>query len=56
MVRTDVRVDADVENMVASADAHFGSVDILVNNAGGGGNLPPHYPEASPAQWGRGST
>ena len=25
---------------------------ILVNNAGGGGHIPPHFPEAAPAQWG----
>ena len=25
---------------------------ILVNNAGGGGHIPPHFPDASPAQWG----
>jgi NAD(P)-dependent dehydrogenase (short-subunit alcohol dehydrogenase family) len=24
---------------------------ILVNNAGGGGQIPPHFPEAAPAQW-----
>ena len=25
---------------------------MLVNNAGGGGHVPPHFPDASPAQWG----
>jgi len=25
---------------------------ILVNNAGGGGHIPPHFPDASPEQWG----
>lgn len=26
---------------------------ILINNAGGGGHLPPHFPEASAAEWER---
>jgi NAD(P)-dependent dehydrogenase (short-subunit alcohol dehydrogenase family) len=26
--------------------------DVLVNNAGGGGHIPPHFPDASPDQWG----
>jgi 3-oxoacyl-[acyl-carrier protein] reductase len=34
-VRTDVRVDGDVEHMVAFAEERHGGVDILVNNAGG---------------------
>ena len=25
---------------------------ILVNNAGGGGHVPPHFPDASPEEWG----
>jgi NAD(P)-dependent dehydrogenase (short-subunit alcohol dehydrogenase family) len=25
---------------------------ILVNNAGGGGHIPPHFPDATPEQWG----
>jgi NAD(P)-dependent dehydrogenase (short-subunit alcohol dehydrogenase family) len=25
--------------------------DVLVNNAGGGGHVPPHYPDASVAEW-----
>ena len=33
-VRTDVSVEADVENMVAQALKEFGQIDILVNNAG----------------------
>jgi NAD(P)-dependent dehydrogenase (short-subunit alcohol dehydrogenase family) len=24
---------------------------VLVNNAGGGGHVPPHYPEATLAEW-----
>ena len=34
-VRTDVRVDGDLEHMVAFASERHGGVDILVNNAGG---------------------
>ncbi|MFC1971841.1 SDR family NAD(P)-dependent oxidoreductase [Chloroflexota bacterium] len=33
-VRTDVSVEADVENMVERALKEFGQIDILVNNAG----------------------
>jgi len=25
--------------------------EVLVNNAGGGGHVPPHYPDASVAEW-----
>jgi NAD(P)-dependent dehydrogenase (short-subunit alcohol dehydrogenase family) len=45
-------VVADVEHMVAFALERLGGLAILVNNAGGGGDIEPHYPEASPAQWG----
>lgn len=51
-VRADMRVDADVEGLVAFAEERYGGLHVLVNNAGGGGNIPPHYPEATPAQWG----
>ena len=50
-VRTDVRVDGDVEHMVAFAEERHGGVDILVNNAGGWGPTA-NYPFASPLQWG----
>ena len=50
-VRTDVRVDGDVEHMVAFAEERHGGVDILVNNAGGWGPTA-NYPHASPLQWG----
>ena len=49
-VGTDVRVDEDVERMVASARRSFGGLDILINNAGG--TPEPHFPEADPAHWG----
>jgi NAD(P)-dependent dehydrogenase (short-subunit alcohol dehydrogenase family) len=51
-VRADVRQDKDVEYLVASALRLFGGLDILVNNAGGGGHIEPHFPDASPRQWG----
>jgi len=50
-VRTDIRVDGDVEHMVGSAEERHGGVDILVNNAGGWGPTA-NYPFASPLQWG----
>jgi NAD(P)-dependent dehydrogenase (short-subunit alcohol dehydrogenase family) len=50
-VRTDVRVDGDVEHMVSFAQERHGGVDILVNNAGGWGP-PANYPFASLLQWG----
>jgi NAD(P)-dependent dehydrogenase (short-subunit alcohol dehydrogenase family) len=46
-VRTDVRAAADIDALVAGAEG----VRILVNNAGGGGHVPPHFPDASPAHW-----
>jgi NAD(P)-dependent dehydrogenase (short-subunit alcohol dehydrogenase family) len=33
-VRADVRVPADVQAMVADADARYGRLDVFVNNAG----------------------
>jgi NAD(P)-dependent dehydrogenase (short-subunit alcohol dehydrogenase family) len=42
----DVTDDAQLEALIA--DTRPG---ILVNNAGGGGHVPPHYPEATKAQW-----
>jgi NAD(P)-dependent dehydrogenase (short-subunit alcohol dehydrogenase family) len=49
-VRTDVRVDGDVEHMITFAEERHGGVDILVNNAGGWGPTA-NYPYASPLQW-----
>ena len=42
----DVTEDTQLEQLIADARP-----DILVNNAGGGGHVPPHYPEATPARW-----
>jgi NAD(P)-dependent dehydrogenase (short-subunit alcohol dehydrogenase family) len=51
-VRADVRVAADVEELVARATREDGGPHVLVNNAGGGGHVAPHFPDATPAQWG----
>jgi NAD(P)-dependent dehydrogenase (short-subunit alcohol dehydrogenase family) len=51
-VRADVRVAAEVEDLVARAGQDGGGPHVLVNNAGGGGHVEPHFPDASPAQWG----
>ena len=50
-VRADMTDGDGVRAMVAAAAAR-GPLRILVNNAGGGGHVPPHFPDASPAQWG----
>jgi NAD(P)-dependent dehydrogenase (short-subunit alcohol dehydrogenase family) len=47
----DITRDSQVQQVVDLAVDTFGSLDILINNAGGGGHIPPHFPEASPAQW-----
>jgi NAD(P)-dependent dehydrogenase (short-subunit alcohol dehydrogenase family) len=47
IVRADVTDPDDVRAMVESA-----APQILVNNAGGGGHVAPHFPDASPAEWG----
>jgi NAD(P)-dependent dehydrogenase (short-subunit alcohol dehydrogenase family) len=47
-VRADMTLPADVEALIGAADAPR----VLVNNAGGGGHIPPHFPDATPAQWG----
>lgn len=49
-VRADMRVDDDIEGMIAFAERQFGGLDMLVNNAGW--TDEPHFPEASPAHWG----
>lgn len=46
-VHADLTVTDDVRRLVDSAEPA-----ILVNNAGGGGHIPPHFPDASPAHWG----
>jgi NAD(P)-dependent dehydrogenase (short-subunit alcohol dehydrogenase family) len=51
-VRADLRIGDDVQNLVEAADRTYHGLDILVNNAGGGGHVEPHFPAASPLQWG----
>lgn len=46
-LRADLTAPADVRRLVDAAQPA-----ILVNNAGGGGHIPPHFPAASPEQWG----
>ncbi len=46
-VPADMTIAGDVHGLIESAQP-----TILVNNAGGGGHIPPHFPEATPAQWG----
>ncbi len=41
-VRASVAVDADVRNLMRSAEEHFGRLDILVNNAGWSKRTPHH--------------
>jgi NAD(P)-dependent dehydrogenase (short-subunit alcohol dehydrogenase family) len=50
-VHADMTDPDDVRTMVDRAVAE-GELRLLVNNAGGGGHVPPHFPEATPEQWG----
>jgi NAD(P)-dependent dehydrogenase (short-subunit alcohol dehydrogenase family) len=47
-VHADLTVADDVRRLIESAEP-----TILVNNAGGGGHIPPHFPDASPAHGAR---
>jgi NAD(P)-dependent dehydrogenase (short-subunit alcohol dehydrogenase family) len=51
-IRADITSDADVADMLAFAGTWRGGPQILVNNAGGGGHIEPHFPDATPGQWG----
>jgi NAD(P)-dependent dehydrogenase (short-subunit alcohol dehydrogenase family) len=51
-VHADVRAAGDLADLVAFAARNLGGLDVLVNNAGGGGHVPPHFRDASPAEWG----
>ena len=46
-VPADLTVADDLRRLIDSAEPA-----ILVNNAGGGGHIPPHFPAATPDQWG----
>jgi NAD(P)-dependent dehydrogenase (short-subunit alcohol dehydrogenase family) len=48
-VRADMTAAEDVRRLIESAGDGLG---VLVNNAGGGGHVEPHFPDASPEQWG----
>jgi NAD(P)-dependent dehydrogenase (short-subunit alcohol dehydrogenase family) len=52
LVHADITDDGDVRAMVALAGRGRGGPRLLVNNAGGGGHVEPHFPDATPAQWG----
>jgi NAD(P)-dependent dehydrogenase (short-subunit alcohol dehydrogenase family) len=51
-VHADVSKEADVQNMIATAEKEFGRIDILVNNAGFGGGMAPLH-EQSTENWDR---
>jgi NAD(P)-dependent dehydrogenase (short-subunit alcohol dehydrogenase family) len=51
-VRADMTNDGDVADMLEFARKWRGGPQILVNNAGGGGHIEPHFPRATPAEWG----
>jgi NAD(P)-dependent dehydrogenase (short-subunit alcohol dehydrogenase family) len=46
-VHADVAKEADIQNMIATAEKRFGRLDILVNNAGFGGGLKPLHEQTS---------
>jgi NAD(P)-dependent dehydrogenase (short-subunit alcohol dehydrogenase family) len=51
-VHCDVSSEADVQNMIATAEQTFGKLDILCNNAGFGGGMAPLH-EQSLEHWNR---
>jgi NAD(P)-dependent dehydrogenase (short-subunit alcohol dehydrogenase family) len=51
-VKVDVTDDCDLRAMVTHAGEVADGLHVLVNNAGGGGHVEPHFPAASPEQWG----
>jgi NAD(P)-dependent dehydrogenase (short-subunit alcohol dehydrogenase family) len=53
IVAADFTKPPDIERLMDIAEGVFPEpIRILVNNAGGGGHIPPHFPDASPDQWG----
>ena len=51
-LHVDVSKEADVQNMIATAEQAFGRIDILVNNAGFGGGMAPLH-EQTTENWDR---
>jgi NAD(P)-dependent dehydrogenase (short-subunit alcohol dehydrogenase family) len=51
-LHVDVSQEADMQNMIATAEEKFGGVDILVNNAGFGGGMAPLH-EQTTENWDR---
>ncbi|MEV7626941.1 SDR family NAD(P)-dependent oxidoreductase [Actinoplanes sp. NPDC089786] len=51
-IAADMCSETGIARMIDFAVTEAGGLDILVNNAGGGGHVPPHFPDATPAQWG----
>ena len=46
-VKADLTVADELRRLIDEA-----APTILVNNAGGGGHIPPHFPDATPDEWG----
>ena len=46
-LHVDVAQEADVANMIATAEREFGRVDIVVNNAGFGGGMAPLHAQTT---------
>jgi NAD(P)-dependent dehydrogenase (short-subunit alcohol dehydrogenase family) len=51
-VHADVSKEADIQNLIATAEKKFGKLDILVNNAGFGGGMKPLH-EQTVEDWDR---
>ncbi|MCE7795443.1 SDR family oxidoreductase [Sphingobium sufflavum] len=51
-LRVDVSKEADIQTMIATAEARFGRIDILCNNAGFGGGMAPLH-EQTTESWDR---
>jgi NAD(P)-dependent dehydrogenase (short-subunit alcohol dehydrogenase family) len=51
-LHVDVSQEADIQNMIATAEKAFGRIDILVNNAGFGGGMAPLH-EQTTENWDR---
>jgi len=51
-LHVDVSKEADIQNMIATAEKEFGRIDILVNNAGFGGGMAPLH-EQTTENWDR---